>query len=80
MVAGRVIKNRQWLPGWPIKKMVAGLVIKTRQWLLSWPIKQAMVAGISNDNGLLAYQKEAMVAGLAIKNRQMVAGLATRNR
>ena len=29
-----------------------------------------MVAGISNDNGLLAYQKQAIVAGLAIKNRQ----------
>ena len=37
---------------------------------MSWPIKQAMVAGISNDNGLLAYQKQAIVAGLAIKNRQ----------
>ena len=36
-VPGLIIKNRQWLQGWPLKQaMVAGLVIKNRQWLLAW--------------------------------------------
>ena len=63
MVAGMVIKNRQWLPGWPIKTGNG-----------CWPgyQKQAMVTGMAykKDGCWPGYQKQATVAGLGIKNRQ----------
>ena len=71
-VPGLIIKNRQWLPVWPLRQaMVAGLVIKNRQWLPGWPIKPAIFAGLSylyrQWVASLGYPKQTMVTGMTYK-------------